>query len=441
MKERHEKKEFKLCVYIFFVMLNAINLTLCFAVPWLYQEFNEISFDEVLFTFTMPMAGTNLSTYVKNVSICVILPAIVATALIQLVMIKIYKPRKGTLAFQKSIVQITILEFISAMIMMALFLHIGDFFKHSNKYSVLIEKEYVDPKNVTMKFPKKKRNLIYVYMESMESSLVGKSNGGITDQDYIPELTELCKKYTNFTPNNKIGGFYCVAGTNYTSAALTAQTMGIPLKEIGSFSGKNLKKEFLPKVTALGDLLQEQGYDNYFTIGSEADFGGRQTLFETHGDYNIFDYNTAIRKGYISKDYKVWWGYEDNKLFEYAKKDLNKISQKDKPFNYTLLTVDTHYPDGYKCKLCKNEFDSQYKNVYACSSRQVYSFVRWIQKQDFYDNTTIILCGDHTTVNGKMLKGIKDEKRQVYNVIINAPIVEKTQKRDNLLHLICFQQH
>ncbi len=50
-------------------------------------------------------------------------------------------------------------------------------------------------------------------------------------------------------------------------------------------------------------------------------FGGGMKIlnFEQHGNFKIVDYNSAIENGWIDKDYHVWWGYEDIKLFEYAK--------------------------------------------------------------------------------------------------------------------------
>ncbi len=45
----------------------------------------------------------------------------------------------------------------------------------------------------------------------------------------------------------------------------------------------------------------------------------------------------------------------------------------------TIMTVDTHFEDGYVCELCRDEFEgNQYANVMACSSRQVANFINWI---------------------------------------------------------------
>ena len=156
---------------------------------------------------------------------------------------------------------------------------------------------------------------------------------------------------------------------------------------------------FFPGVTTLGDILSDAGYTQTLLIGSEAQFGGRKLYFQEHGNYEMEDYSYAIENGLIPSDYKVWWGYEDQKLFEFAKEKLLQLSQGDEPFNLTMLTVDTHFEDGYVCEQCPTEYDTQYSNVMACSSRQVGEFLKWIQQQDFYENTTIVISGDHPTMD------------------------------------------
>ena len=57
----------------------------------------------------------------------------------------------------------------------------------------------------------------------------------------------------------------------------------------------------------------------------------------------------------------------------------------------------------------------------ACSDRQVYEFVRWIQEQDFYENTTIVISGDHLTMDSDFCEDVdSDYTRRVYTTYINA---------------------
>ena len=114
------------------------------------------------------------------------------------------------------------------------------------------------------------------------------------------------------------------------------------------------------------------------------------------------------------------------------------LSEKDEPFNFTMLTADTHFPDGYLCKDCENKWDEQYKNVISCSSKRVGDFIKWLKKQDFYDNTTIIIAGDHLTMQADFLNPEEGQEydKKVVNVIVNpANQPENTQRTYSTMDL------
>ena len=172
----------------------------------------------------------------------------------------------------------------------------------------------------------------------------------------------------------------------------------------------NKQENFMPGLTAIGDILQENGYSQNLLLGSDANFGGRKSFYTQHGNYNIYDYYYSKDNGQIPEDYHVFWGYEDKKLFEFAKEHLLEISSLEEPFNMTILTVDTHFEDGYLCEDCQDTYGSdQYANVMACSSKQVSEFVKWVQEQDFYENTTIVISGDHPTMDSDFCEDVDDE--------------------------------
>jgi phosphoglycerol transferase len=68
---------------------------------------------------------------------------------------------------------------------------------------------------------------------------------------------------------------------------------------------------------------------------------------------------------------------------------------KEEPFFITFLTADTHPTGGYLDEEAEKIFDSKYKNVLRDASRQLSAFIAWLQEQDFYENTTIVILGDH----------------------------------------------
>ncbi len=202
---------------------------------------------------------------------------------------------------------------------------------------------------------------------------------------------------------------------------MLASSTGVPYKlplernEAGNF------EKFLPGLKGMGEILKENGYQNYFMCGSEAVFGGRKIFFEQHGNYHIYDYNTAKEDGIIPEDYYVFWGMEDERLYQYAKQELTDIAQRDEPFDFSMLTVDTHRPDGYRCSLCPDEYPSDYENVLACASRQAAQFIDWVKRQDWYENTTVIVTGDHLNMKVDFWDDIGDYERTIYNCFLNLP--------------------
>ena len=311
-------------------------------------------------------------------------------------------------------------------------LGVGDYLKDQNTESKFIEDEYVDPTDVEVVFPEQKRNLIYIFLESMETTYSDVDDGGAFDENVIPELTEIAQTNEDFSgADPKLNGGYSLAGTTWTMGAMFAQTSGLPLNISISANDMDTQDSFFPGVTTLGDILSDAGYTQTLLIGSEAQFGGRKLYFQEHGNYEMEDYSYAIENGLIPSDYKVWWGYEDQKLFEFAKEKLLQLSQGDEPFNLTMLTVDTHFEDGYVCEQCPTEYDTQYSNVMACSSRQVGEFLKWIQQQDFYENTTIVISGDHPTMDSDYCAEIDQEgnyDRRVFTAYINAAAYAQDQQ-------------
>ena len=56
-------------------------------------------------------------------------------------------------------------------------------------------------------------------------------------------------------------------------------------------------------------------------MGSDADFHGRAAYFLRHGHYTILDTVSLKEAGRLDEDYNEWWGFEDEKLFAYAKEE------------------------------------------------------------------------------------------------------------------------
>ena len=325
------------------------------------------------------------------------------------------------------------LLFLSLII--TIFFNIGFIDYLTIKDNHFFDKYYVSPKNVNIEVPKEKNNLILIYVESLETSLLSSENGGNFNESVIPNLEKLAKENLNFSNNSKIGGASMAYGASWTVAGIVASSSGIPLK-IGSSDGNlywDYNGSYLPGAYSLGEVLKNNGYSNYFILGSNSTFGGRSLYFSQHGNYDIYDYGYAINKKWIDKNYFEWWGYEDSKLYNFSKKQLTRISKNNKPFNFTILTADTHFTDGYVDKSCKEKYDEKYLNSYSCTDSMLYEFINWIKEQDFYKNTTIVIIGDHLSMqkNFKQMYDNNNYERKIYNTFINSRVKTKNTNNRN----------
>ena len=87
--------------------------------------------------------------------------------------------------------------------------------------------------------------------------------------------------------------------------------------------------------------------------------------------------------------------------------------------------MDTHHVGGYVCKLCEDAYSERYENVYRCASIQAAAFIEWIQQQDFYEDTAVVIVGDHPSMDfGYFERNLTDAEteRNVYNCFMNASV-------------------
>jgi len=291
-----------------------------------------------------------------------------------------------------------------------------------------IECYYTNPAGVDLTFPERKRNLIFIYLESMEMTFADKAVGGAFDVNVIPRLTLLSQENENFSGSygegSLLDGGYAYNGGTWTMGAIFSSTSGLPLQTGGiDRNDMDTQEAFFPTITTLGDILEDAGYRQIFMCGSSVGFGGRRLYMTNHGNFEFRDLHWAQRTSHIPPGYYVWWGFEDQKLLSFARETLTELAEGEEPFNLTLLTVDTHMTGGYTCELCGDEFENDYSNVYACSDKQMTELIDWIRQQDFYENTTIILMGDHPTMDATYCRNIdKSYVRRVYTCVMNAPV-------------------
>ena len=479
----------KICTLILAELLMLLAVTILFAISYTVNTYGAANSLEIVYQLTMPLRGVNDDLVILFIQMCV-LPTIFVMAGINLLMFVMPKiPKVPTVIFhiakpnrmstpvsppeggektpqlpskqseavslpskQKQATQILLPNLLKKMFLpvsVYLFVYSIWMSDHSIELSAIydqiatqstfIEENYVAPKDVEITFPYKKNNLIHIYFESLESTFFEANMGGAMPADIIPEVARIMNENIYFSSNELFGGAHQLT-SSWTVAGMVAQTAGIPIMHLPGKNNEAARNgELLPNAYSLGQILQDNGYTNTLMIGSDAVFGNRDAYFRTHGNYKIMDYFYAIEQGVIDSDYHVWWGFEDEILYDWAKQELLLLSGEEAPFNLTLLTVDTHHVSGYVCGICKtdhnifpDERNNQYANVFSCASRQLCDFVKWIGEQDFYKDTTIVITGDHASMDPHFFDDLRMKyDRRLPFIIINPVVTPRAERTIN----------
>ena len=424
-----------ICLYLIWILF-AILLV---AEEYVLSSFSGITIDQLVFHLNTNLEGSNWSTFLPTLiqAGIYILIAVIGCTIVTFIqkyfIKKANRYRKFNLKAKEMIKEYS-LHFITTLcgfvaicivlVSLADNYYLIDYLAARRIDTEIYDKYYIDTATVELTFPEKKKNLVYIYMESMEMSLADESHGGGKSVNVIPELTDIALENDCFNGDTDIlNGARSLYNSTWTIAGLVAQTSGLPLG-INHVLTNNINSisSFMPGATTLGDILEKEGYHNVFMLGSDAKFGNRDVYFKEHGNYDIDDYYWARNNNKLpDKSYYVWWGYEDDKLFTYAKEELTSLAESDEPFALSLLTVDTHFVNGYLCDDCPDRFTSQYSNVLACSSKKVSELVEWIEAQPWGEDTVIVLNGDHLCMDSKYYEDMpEDYERKTYTAIINS---------------------
>ena len=411
----------------------AVGLLMKTVTDWYTARFNT-SFAGLLFTLFTPMKGVGGGFW--DSFLPALLPAAWGLAGFLILMILTHSKRIGE-AVQRHFpaaskgrkirriagAALTALGFVAvvaAPVDVWFRLNVGEYVRNIRSQTTLYEDRYVAPDAVALTAPAEKPNVIWLVLESMETTYASRADGGIQTENYMPNLTALTRENLSFSNTDKLGGFRSTNNTNWTMAALFAGTSGLPFAFPVDQNSMNKYTSFAPEIVTFGDVLRRDGYSQEFLCGSDGSYGGRALYFTDHGGYAIYDLFEARRQGEIPEDYYVWWGFEDRVLFRIAEKELTRLAAMRQPFQLTLLTVDAHHLGGYVCEECGDAYDDPTANVIACTDRQVKAFVDWCRAQDFWQNTIMVITGDHPRMDTCLTEGVDYRDRTIYNCFLNS---------------------
>ena len=413
--------------YIFSFIFTFFMVHFLMFVLYMKDMFPHLDIEELLFVLSMPVKGTSQVIIISMVVFLLVIP--LCFSIFHLVLQKtnivfVYTAFKSE---EKSFFPFRFNhKILSSISFLLLVLIVANIKFNLAKYvlkelkgnTTFYEENYISPKDVTFTFPEHKKNLIFIYLESTEAEVSYCAKEGV---NLIPELTELAKNNLSFSHSDGIGGQMQVTGATHSIASVCCTHLGLPLlTTIGVNNLYENTENFFNGAYGLGNLLHGGGYNCLFSIGSKTVYGGLNSLLKGHG-FEVRDIEYYKKIGKVPEDYFVWWGIEDMKMVEIAKEELTYISSLEKPFAFSVFFEDTHFPSGYFDEECENKYPKQIHNVFVNMSRRINNFVNWIKEQPFYEDSVIVILGDHLYMGDDLYDDKRpNSKRHAYNVFINT---------------------
>lgn len=420
--ERHVNKGVPFPKKSFFVFCS-ISIMLFVYFGWFLSTSGRMNFDQLIYNLNTPLntETTNFESEVIGIILTIGLPIITLAILLwKEHRLRSSKPlHKG---MKKRFFAIYFLMFISWIMLPFYAFHLEDAYYYLQGSEEFYVDHYVNPDNVEITFPQQKRNLLLIFVESYESSFFSKEQGGLEDVELMPEMTNMMNTGDNFSQNDGFGGAMNMPGTNWTIAGMSATLGGMNYNLPSYVNADEGDVAVLPGLVTLNDILEDEGYREYFMIGLNSNMYNLGAFYRYHGSSEITDYGSVRNDGLLPMDYLEGWGFEDSKLYGFAQSILSEHPN-DEPFAMYLSTNDLHGPDGYIDKSCSAVYND-YRDAISCSSKLTAEFLDWVKEQPFYDNTTIVVVGDHVSNAGEYTKKYDPEDRAVFNLFLNSDTLE-----------------
>ncbi|MBC1291865.1 LTA synthase family protein [Listeria booriae] len=247
----------------------------------------------------------------------------------------------------------------------------------------------------------KGKNVIYIHLESFQQFLIGYKLHG---QEVTPFINSFFKDKNTISFTN----FFHQTGQGKTSDAemmLENSLFGLPQGSAFSTKGKNTYQ-------SAPAILGQQGYDSAVFHGNYKSFWNRDEIYKQFGYNHFFD---ASYYDMNEKDVSNY-GLKDKPFFLESEKYLQTLKQ---PFYAKFITLTNHFPypiAADEATIQPADTGDASVDTYFQTARYldeaVKSFVQYLKDSGLYDNTVIVMYGDHY--------GISDNHAQAMSKVLGT---------------------
>lgn len=276
---------------------------------------------------------------------------------------------------------------------------------------------FVNPAGLDFK-GNKKRNVIIVFVESFEKRFSFLDQGGVrlkvADEDAImfADFTEgYAQRWTQGAMFSAFTGVHIHYISDYFRYALYDKLKYNEKRDRILMVSNHAGKDFdfaLPNMPSLGKIAELNGYQNLFVQGGDIVFSGTESFLRHNGfaKENIYGVNHFIGTPQHEKG-KYWWGVDDKSVFGLFKDKISAL-EGDKPFLAVMFTLDLHRGN--------NPYFANDEEIVRATIDNLNDFIAWFKKQDFYENTTLVVLADHKRMGENINVG-----GGLYNAFFNVP--------------------
>ncbi|WP_339295074.1 LTA synthase family protein [Paenibacillus sp. FSL W7-1279] len=230
----------------------------------------------------------------------------------------------------------------------------------------------------------KGKNLIIIQMESFQEFLVDLKIDG---KEITPNINKLARE-SQYFPN-----FYQNVGQGNTSDAEFVVNTSFYIPPRGAAT-QHYADRVLP---SLPRLLQGEGYDTATFHTNVVEFWNRGELYKALGFNRYYD------KAFFGDEDKLFFGASDDALYSKTAAELKKMNEADKPFYSHVISMSAHHPftipeDKYRMTLperYEGTFVGDYIRSQNYADDALGKFIEQLKKDGVWDNSLIVLYGDH----------------------------------------------
>jgi len=233
----------------------------------------------------------------------------------------------------------------------------------------------------------KGKNVVMIHLESFQQFMIDYKVNGV---DVTPTLNQFYHDQNTVAFDN----FYNQVGQGKTADAEMMLETGL----YGTASGSAMVNYGTTNTyQAVPAILDQQGYTTAAFHGDVASFWNRDNTYKSWG-YDYF-FSKPYYKDADNASYNIGYGMKDKIFLKDASAYLEQLPQ---PFYSKIITVTNHYPydlDKQNISIAKTTTGDKTVDGYVQTARYLdQSFaelLNWMKKSGLYDNSMIVLYGDH----------------------------------------------